>query len=238
MKTVLITGGSRGIGAAAVRAFAAAGYGVAFTYCHSAPAARALAAGTGTLAICADNASEKEVSAACETALSAFGHIDCLVNNAAVSSFSLLTDLSLVEWQRTLDVSLTGAFLYARTLLPGMIRRGNGSIVNVTSMWGVTGASCEVHYSAAKAGLIGFTKALAKEVAPSGITVNAIAPGVIDTDMNRALDVGAIAALKEETPLGRLGTPEEVAACIRWLCSEEASFITGQVLGVNGGMVI
>ncbi len=238
MKTVLITGGSRGIGRECVKLFAERGYAVAFTYKNSEDKAVALAREAGALALRADSLSEEEIRSAVRTALTELGHIDVLVNNAAVAGFSLLTDLSLEQWNSTIGVSLTGSFLYCREVLPGMISRGCGRIVNISSMWGEVGASCEVHYSAAKAGLIGFTKALAKEVGPSGITVNAIAPGVIDTEMNRALTEEDKAALIEETPLGRIGTPREIAENVYYLTTDAASFITGQVLGVNGGFVI
>lgn len=238
MKTVLITGGSRGIGRECVRLFADEGYSVAFTYKNSEEQALELSEQTGALAIHADSASEEEVSAAVAKTLSAFGRIDCLINNAAVSSFSLFTDLSLADWNYTLSVNLTGAFLYTRAVLPDMISRKSGRIINISSMWGITGASCEVHYSTSKAGLIGMTKALAKELGPSGITVNAIAPGVIDTDMNRALTEEDKAVLVDETPLMRIGAPVEVARAALFLAGDGASFITGDVLNVSGGYLI
>ena len=162
-------------------------------------------------------------------------HIDALVNNAGIAQQKLLTDITDDDWRRMLDVNLSGAFYVTRTVLPGMISRKRGSIVNVSSIWGQVGASCEAHYSAAKAGLIGLTRALAKEVGPSGVTVNCVCPGVIQTDMLGGFTPGDLKALAEETPLGRLGTPQEVAAAILWLCREEAAFVTGQVIGVGGG---
>ena len=237
MSVVLITGGSRGIGRAAVERFSAEGWQVAFTYLRSQADAKALAEKTGALAIRADAESEKEILASVAEAEAAFGPIDALINNAAISGFSLVTDITTEEWERFLRVNLTAPFIYSRAVLPSMIRRRKGRIVNISSMWGLVGASCEVHYSAAKAGLIGFTKALAKEVGPSGITVNAIAPGVIETDMNRALSAEDLAALKEETPLCRLGRPEEVARAALFLCSEGAGFITGEVMNISGGFV-
>lgn len=233
MKRVLVTGGSRGIGAAAVRAFAAAGYDVTFLYLRSTPAAEALASETGATALRLDVGDGEAVATALADA-----RFDILVNNAGVSSFSLLTDLSDAEWRRTMAVDLDGAFYCAKAVLPGMISRKWGRIINVSSMWGLVGSSCEVHYSAAKAGLIGFTKALAKEEGPSGITVNCVAPGVIDTEMNAALTPETVASLVEETPAGRLGTPEEVAKLILFLASEDAAFITGQVICQSGGLVI
>lgn len=237
MSVVLITGGSRGIGRAMVERFSAEGWQVAFTYLRSEADARALAEKTGALAIRADAESEKEILASVVEAEAAFGPIDALINNAAISGFSLVTDITTEEWERFLRVNLTAPFIYSRAVLPSMIRRRKGRIVNISSMWGLVGASCETHYSAAKAGLIGFTKALAKEVGPSGITVNAIAPGVIETDMNRALSAEDLAALKEETPLCRLGRPEEVARAALFLCSEGAGFITGEVMNISGGFV-
>lgn len=237
MRNVFITGGSRGIGRAMVELFSAEGWRVAFTYLRSEAEAKALAEKTGALAIRADAESESEILASVAEAEKAFGSIDCLINNAAISGFSLLTDITTEEWNRFLRINLTAPFIYSRAVLPSMIRKQKGRILNISSMWGLVGASCEVHYSAAKAGLIGFTKALAKEVGPSGITVNAIAPGVIETDMNRALSVDDLSALKEETPVGRLGSPMEVARAALFLCSEDAGFITGEILNLSGGFV-
>ena len=237
MRSVLITGGSRGIGRAMVELFSAEGWQVAFTYLRSEAEAKALAEKTGALAIRADAESESEILASVAEAEKAFGSIDCLINNAAISGFSLLTDITTEEWNRFLRINLTAPFIYSRAVLPSMIRKQKGRILNISSMWGLVGASCEVHYSAAKAGLIGFTKALAKEVGPSGITVNAIAPGVIETDMNRALSEEDLSALKEETPIGRLGAPLEVARAALFLCSEDAGFITGEILNLSGGFI-
>ena len=237
MRSVFITGGSRGIGRAMVELFSAEGWQVAFTYLRSEAEAKALAEKTGTLAIRADAESESEILASVAEAEKAFGSIDCLINNAAISGFSLLTDITTEDWNRFLRINLTAPFIYSRAVLPSMIRKQKGRILNISSMWGLVGASCEVHYSAAKAGLIGFTKALAKEVGPSGITVNAIAPGVIKTDMNRALSEEDLSALKEETPIGRLGAPLEVARAALFLCSEDAGFITGEILNLSGGFV-
>ena len=168
----------------------------------------------------------------------ALGRVDVLVSNAGIAQQKLFTDITPEEWQRMLDVNLTGAFNLCQLALPGMIRRKAGRILTVSSMWGQTGGSCEVHYSAAKAGLIGLTKALAKEEGPSGITVNCVAPGVIDTDMMASFTAEDKAALAEETPVGRLGTAEEVAKLLLYLAGEDAGYITGQVFGVNGGLVI
>lgn len=238
MRTVLVNGGSRGIGREIVRIFASRGYNVAFTYKSSVDEAKMLEDETGALAICADSRDPDAILSAVKKAYDRFGSIDILVNNAAISSFSLLTDLSLSEWEDTMRVNLTAPFLYSKAVIPYMLKTHFGRIINISSMWGLVGSSCEVHYSASKAGLIGFTKALAKELGPSGITVNAVAPGVIDTDMNRALDEEAIAALADETPVSRIGKPEEVAEAVLFLAGDGRGFITGEVLNISGGFVV
>ena len=238
MKTVFITGGSRGIGRAMVKLFSERGYSVAFTYNSSESQANELSLLTGALAIKADSSSEKEVKNAVKIAKEKLGNIEILINNAAVSSFSLFTDITLEEWNKIFSVNVNGAFLYSRELLGDMINNKCGRIINVSSMWGITGSSCEVHYSATKAALIGMTKALAKEVGPSGITVNCIAPGVIDTDMNKSISPEDIDTLKNETPLMRIGSPEEIAEAAFFLAGDGATFITGAVLNVNGGYLI
>lgn len=238
MKNILITGGSRGIGKAMVKAFSDKGYKVAFTYKSSSDEAESLSKETGALAIMADSAKENDVVKAVSTAANTLGGIDILINNAGISSFSLLQDLTLTEWNECMSVNLTSAFLYSREVIPYMLRSHEGRIINISSMWGLVGASCEVHYSAAKAGLIGFTKALAKELGPSGITVNAIAPGVIDTDMNSHLSGEDMKELSDETPVGRIGNAEEIAKAAIYLSSDDASFITGAVLNISGGLVI
>ena len=162
-------------------------------------------------------------------------HIDVLINNAGIAQQKLLTDLTDEDWHAMLDTHLSGAFYVTRAVLPGMISRKSGRILNIGSIWGQVGASCEAHYSAAKAGLIGLTKALAKEVGPSGITVNCVCPGVIDTDMLAGFTRDDLVALCQDTPMGRLGTPEDVARCALWLAREDADFITGQIVGVGGG---
>lgn len=236
---VLISGGDRGIGAAAARAFYAAGYRVAVLYHSNADAAAALEKQLpGVLAVQCDVASRASCELAFRTVEQALGRVDVLVSNAGIAQQKLFTDITPEEWQRMLDVNLSGAFHLCQLALPGMIRRKAGRILTVSSMWGQTGGSCEVHYSAAKAGLIGLTKALAKEEGPSGITVNCVAPGVIDTDMMAAFTAEDKAALAEETPVGRLGTAEEVAKLLVFLAGEDAGYITGQVFGVNGGLVI
>ena len=241
--TVLITGASRGIGLATARAFAALGHPVVLNY-HTGQerafeAARDIhAAGGMALAIGADVSHPEEVAAMFDEIHAQLGPVGILVNNAAVAKQNLLTDVSYEEWRSTFGVNVDGVFLCSQWALRDMLRQHGGCIVNVSSMWGQVGASCEALYSATKAAVIGLTKALAQEVGPSGIRVNCVAPGVIDTDMNAHLTPDDLAALREETPLLRLGTPEDVAQAIVFLCSDKASFITGQVLGVNGGFVM
>ncbi len=185
----------------------------------------------------ADVSSEEDVKKLFETARS-YGGADVLVNNAGVSYIGLLQDMSADEIKRVLDINLTGAILCSREAAKQMIPKKSGCIINIASMWGEVGASCEAVYSASKAGLIGFTKALAKELGPSGIRVNCVSPGVIKTDMNKELTEETLAELSEDTPLLRLGSPEEVAKAAAFLASEESSFITGQVLSVNGGITV
>ena len=238
MKNVLITGGSRGIGAETVRQFAAAGDRVVFTFHRSELAADALRQETGASPVRCDVKHSDSVKIAADKAVSILGHIDVLVCNAATADFDLITDITESRWEEVIDTDLNGVFYSIRNVLPAMISRKSGCIITVGSMWGQTGASCEVAYSAAKAGVIGLTKALAKEVGPSGIRVNCVSPGMIDTEMNSSVSEEARAAIAEETPLCRTGRPEEVAAVIRYLASDEAGFMTGQVIGVNGGLVI
>lgn len=234
-QTVFITGGSRGIGAACVRAFAAAGWSVAFTYRENRALAGSLAEQTGALAICADLYDDKAVSRAIGEARGHFGAVDAVVCNAGIAEQKLFQDITDEAWQRMLDVNLMGAVRTIRACLPDLLRRKRGSIVTVSSIWGQSGASCESHYAASKAALIGLSKSLALELGPSGIRVNCVAPGVIDTEMNAMHSEETMRELADETPLGRIGTAAEVADSILYLCSERASFITGQVLGVNGG---
>ena len=234
-QTVFITGGSRGIGAACVRAFAAAGWSVAFTYRENRALAGSLAEQTGALALCADLYDDKAVSRAVGEARGHFGAVDAVVCNAGIAEQKLFQDITDEAWQRMLDVNLMGAVRTIRACLPDLLRRKRGSIVTVSSIWGQSGASCESHYAASKAALIGLSKSLALELGPSGIRVNCVAPGVIDTEMNAMHSEETMRGLADETPLGRIGTAAEVADSILYLCSEHASFITGQVLGVNGG---
>lgn len=235
MKKILITGGSRGIGAACVRLFAGEGRMTAFTYVHSGDDALALARETGALAFRCDQRDEQDVN---ELKAALPFTPDVLVLNAGVSSTGLFQDTTAEEWDRVFDTNVRGSFLIARAFLPGMISRKSGSVIFISSMWGQTGAACECAYSASKAALIGLTKALAKETGPSGVRVNCVCPGVIMTDMMKSYTAEDIAALAEDTPLERNGTPQDVAKAVYFLAGENASFITGQVLPVNGGFVI
>ncbi len=242
-KTAVVTGASRGIGAAVARVLAARGCRVAVCYRARAEAAQAVcgqiaAAGGTAAAFAVDVRSEDSVRALFAAVHRTLGPPLILVNNAGIARQALFTDLTLAQWDDMMNTCARGAFLCCREALPEMIRRKWGRIVNVSSMWGQTGASCEADYSAAKAALIGLTKALAKEEGPSGITVNCVAPGAVDTDMMAGFSPADKAALADETPLGRLGTPEDIAEAVAFLCGDGASFITGQVLGVNGGYVI
>lgn len=239
MKRVLISGGSRGIGAALVRAFAENGDAVAFLYHKNDTAANAVAGETGAATIRCDVSDPDAVRAAVKKAEKALGGaVTVLVNNAGVSHIALSRDLSDAEWRRVVDTNLSGAFYLCREVQGAMIAARSGRIINIGSMWGKTGASCEVAYSASKAGLRGLTMALAKELGPSGITVNCVEPGLIDTEMNAALDADTREALIAETPLCRIGAPADVAAAVLFFASDAASFITGQILGVDGGFAV
>lgn len=238
METVLVTGASRGIGREIVRLFANNGYNVAFTYLNSTDMANELAEITGAFPIRADSTNACECISAVKATVERFGRIDVLVNNAAISDFSLFTDISLERWNEIIGINLTSAFVYSRECVKDMLKRKRGSIINITSIWGIVGASCEVAYSTAKAGIIGMTKALAKELGPSGIRVNAVAPGVINTDMNKRIPSEDMDALREDTPLMRIGEPSEIARCVEFLASDASSFITGDVLNASGGFIV
>lgn len=237
-QTVWITGGSRGIGAACVRAFTQAGWRTAFSYRASTQAAQALAQETGALAVQADMTDRAAVQACAQTIRDRLGPLGALVCNAGVSQQKMFCDLTDADWDYVMGNNLRAPLYCIQAALPDLIRDKDGAIVTVSSVWGVSGASCESLYAASKAGLIGLTKSLAQELGLSGVRVNCVAPGVIDTDMNAMHDAQTLRGLAEETALGRLGQADEVARTIRYLCSSDASFVTGQVLGVTGGFVI
>ena len=238
MKVALITGASRGIGAAVARRLRADGCEVVLNYARSRAQAEDLAAQLGGTALQADVSDPAQVKRMVDTVLEKFCQLDILVCCAGVAWQGLTQDMGREEYRRVMGVDLDGTFYCCQAVLPQMIRQRSGRIVTVSSMWGQVGGSCETAYSAAKAGIIGLTKALAKEVGPSGITVNCVAPGVIDTEMNQSLGSQTLSDLAEETPLGRLGTAEDVAAWVSCLCSPAGDFLTGQVIAPNGGLVI
>lgn len=242
-RTAIVTGGSRGIGAAAALLLAKKGWNVAVGCLENLKKAEELcsilaAEGHEAFPFRGDVSSVAEMERFAQAVLDRWGQIDLLVNNAGVAQQKLFTDITEEEWDRMFAVHVKGLYSCCRAVVPYMVRRKSGNIINISSIWGQVGASCEVHYSAAKAAVIGFTKALAKELGPSGIRVNCVAPGVIATDMNAALDEETLRSLREETPLGTIGSPEDAARAILWLAEEGSSFVTGQIIGVNGGFVI
>ena len=243
MKTVWITGASGGIGNAAARLFAQEGYQVAAGCCRGADRAGSLCRqlrqeGYAAEAFAADLTDPAAVAQTLRAIEQTFGGVDVLVNNAGVAQQKLLSDMTDDEWRHMFAVNTDSVFYCCRAVIPQMVRRKAGSIVNVSSVWGVRGASCEAAYSASKAAVIGLTKALAKELGPSGIRVNCVAPGVIDTPMNKCFDSATMASLADETPLCRIGTPEEAAEAIVFLASDRARFLTGQTLCADGGFMV
>ncbi len=239
-KVAFITGGAKGIGEAIVKRLFADGYKVAFTYNNSEEKAQELVAqlGESCKAYKLDITDSNAVNSVVADIEQNFGEIAVLVNNAGIAQQALFTDITDDMWHKMLETNLSGAFYCSRAVLKYMINRKSGKIINISSVWGETGGSCEVHYSASKAGLIGMTKALAKEVGLSGITVNSVSPGVILTDMTSHFDEDTINTLKEETPLNKIGKPDDVAGTVSFLASSNADFITGQNISVNGGMNI
>lgn len=239
----LITGASGGIGSAIARKFAQNGYAV-ILHCHQNPAkaqklAEELAGYTDDVMVWqADLRSSAEVNQMVENIEMLWGTVDVLVNNAGIAQQKLFTDITDDDWRNMMATHLDGSFYCARATLKGMLSQHKGSIINISSMWGQVGGACEVHYSAAKGAIQSMTKALAKEVGPSGIRVNCVAPGMIMTDMNATFDEDTIRAIAEETPLQKNGLPEEVAEMVYYLASEAASFVTGQIIGINGGLVV
>ncbi len=238
-KTVLITGASRGIGASIARTFYENGYNVAINYNKSEKEAQALLSElSGSLLVKGDVSDEFDAQRIVEETISHFGTLDVLINNAGVSSFNILGDIALSEWERVFKTNITGTFLVSKFASREMINKKSGCIINISSMWGITGASCESCYSASKGAVNAFTKALSKELAPSNIRVNAIAPGFIDTDMNKNITSEDKEEFINQTPLASIGTPEDVSALALFLASSGARFITGQIISCDGGIVI
>ncbi|MBO5715315.1 MAG: SDR family oxidoreductase [Clostridia bacterium] len=238
MKNVLITGGSRGIGRACVEKFTREGYTVSFIYNNSATAAIELSNLTGAHAIKADVSNPDQVQGAIVDALTTMGSIDILINNAGISLIKLFTDTTDEDYYNIMNTNFGGTFFVTREVSKNMISNHYGRIVNIGSMWGKVGASCEVAYSASKSAIEGFTKALAKELGPSGICVNCIEPGVINTEMNSELDETTLAELKNETPVGKIGDANELAEFIYSIATEKSGFLTGQIIGFDGGFAI
>ena len=242
-KVALVTGAGRGIGRETALQLARQNATVIVNYNGNKAAAEETvriiteAGGTAECMQCSV-ADYTAVEQMVKTIIEKYGSIDILVNNAGISEQKLLTDITNSDWENMISTNLSGAFYFCRAVLPYFVHRKSGRIINISSMWGETGGSCEVHYSAAKAGLIGLTKALAKEVAPSGITVNAVSPGVINTEMVTKLGKDTVDMLREEIPVMRLGTPEDVANAVSFLADDKSSYITGQIISVNGGIVI
>ena len=239
-KTVLITGASRGIGKTCAILFAMQGYNVAINYNNSEEHAKKLlydikSNGKTAAVYKADVSDINQVKSMTEAVYSDFKSIDVLVNNAGISLNGVFTDITYKQWEKLCGVNLSGTIYCSQFVLPYMVKQHSGRIINISSVWGVQGGACEAHYSATKAGIIGLTKALSKEYAPSNITVNCIAPGVVNTDMLSVYDKNSIDELAQKTPLNRLATTTDIANAVVFLVSDRADFITGQVIGVDGG---
>lgn len=240
-KTVIVTGGSRGIGAEIVKMFAQSNYNVVLNYNKSEENARKIKEeleqqGKNIEIFKADVSNRKDVQKLVKYTIEKFKSIDILVNNAGISQVKLFTDIIDEDWEDMIKNNLYSVFYCTQEVIPTMINKKQGCIINISSVWGMVGGSCEVHYSAAKAGIDGMTKALAKELGPSNIRVNSIAPGIIDTDMNKNITENELENLKEEIPLGRIGYSKDIAKCVKWLSEDE--YITGQVISINGGWII
>lgn len=242
-KTVIITGASRGIGKTMAVLFAIKGYNVLINYNHSENEAfklynRLQEKGLNIALFKADVSKREQVDAMVDNCISSFGKVDILINNAGISQQKVFIDISEHEWDEMVNINLNGVFNCSQSVLRYMINQKKGKIINISSIWGMVGAACEVHYSAAKAGVIGLTKALSKELGPSNIQVNCIAPGIVKTDMMSSFSEDELNELKDATPLMRLGKSKDIAACALFLASENTDFITGQVISSNGGLVI
>lgn len=238
-KTVFVTGGAKGIGKAIAEIFYKKDYNVVINYNTSESEALSMKESMpGILVLQGDVSNEDDVKRMFDTAIMDFGRIDILVNNAGVCIPSLVTDMKVSDWEKTFGVNVTGTFLCSKYASRNMVLNHSGAIINISSIWGVSGACMESCYSASKGAVIAFTKALAKELGPSGIRVNCVSPGYIDTDMNKDISEEDKNAFTDETPLGRIGTPIEVAKAVLFLASDESSFITGQILGCDGGVIV
>lgn len=240
-KTVLITGASGGIGSSIAEKFSSLGYNVILNYNKSKEQALCLCeklrkSNANIHAVCADVSDAKQVKNMFDQIQNLFGGVDILINNAGISQIKIINDVTEDEWDRMFDINTKSAYLCSKLAIPYMVNNKWGRIINISSMWGICGASCEVPYSASKAALIGFTKALAKELAPSGITVNCIAPGFIDTKMNSHLSSREIEDFIQEIPVMRLGKPEEIAHAVSFVADKNSGYMTGQVLAIDGGI--